>query len=101
MSKQRPEPPGGPEHGHEHDSGRVHRRKFENDKGNASHIEIEERRFRGGLTPTPELYALARNQWNQLPGSVVKSPMDPVTGNPPAVPETKPPESPAESNDDK
>ena len=100
MAKRRPDQPGGSDHGHEHDSG-DHRRRFENDKGNASHIEIEERRFRGGLTPTPELYALARDQWNQLPGSVVRSPMDPVAGNPSAVPDTKPAESLAESNDDK
>jgi hypothetical protein len=89
-----------PPRGHEHNSGRDHRRKFENDKGNASHIEIEERRFRGGLTPSPELYALARERWNQLPGSVVRSPMDPVPGNPPAVSEAKPAESPAQSNED-
>ncbi|MGH7484648.1 MAG: hypothetical protein ACREMY_03460 [bacterium] len=101
MAKQRPDQPGGSDHGHKHDSGGDHRRKFENDKGNASHIEIEERRFRGGLPPTPELYARARDQWNQLPGSVVRSPMDPVAGNPPTVKETKPLESPVESNEEK
>jgi hypothetical protein len=53
-------------------------REPEHDKGNAAHIEIEERRFRGGLTPTPELYSRAREQWNQLRGSVTRSPMDPV-----------------------
>jgi hypothetical protein len=102
MSKQRPDHPRGSDHdrGHEHDSGDDHRRKFENDKGNASHIEAEERRFRGGLSPTAELYARARDQWNQLPGSVVRSPMDPVASNPPDAPETKPAETPAESNDD-
>ena len=101
MAKHRPDQPGGSDHGHEHDSDRDDGHKFENDEGNASHIEIEERRFRGGLTPTPDLYALARDQWNQLPGSVVRSPMDPGAGNPPDVPETKPVESPAEPNDDK
>lgn len=44
------------------------------------HLEIERRRFRGGLPPTPELYALAREQWNRLPGSLVRPPMDPVIG---------------------
>jgi len=29
----------------------------------AEHLEIERRRFAGGLPPTPELYALAREQW--------------------------------------
>ena len=44
------------------------------------HLEIERRRFRGGLPPTPELYARAREQWNRLPGSLVRPPMDPVIG---------------------
>ena len=100
MAKHRPDQPGGSDDGHEHEGDRDEGHRFENDKGNASHVEIEERRFRGGLPPTPDLYERAREQWNQLPGSVVRSPMDPATGNPPAVPDTKP-EPPAESNDDK
>ncbi len=99
MAKHRSDHPDGPDHGHGDDSG-GHHRKFEHDKGNASHIEIEERRFRGGRAPTPELYARARTQWNQLPGSVVRSPMDPASDNPPADPDTKPGTSPADSNDD-
>lgn len=39
------------------------------------HLEIERRRFRGGLPPTPELYARAREQWNRLPGALAKPPM--------------------------
>ena len=95
MSNKRPHHPSGsdrdPEDEHRQEGGR----KFEHDKGNASHIEIEERRFRGGLPPTPELYALAREQWNQLHGAVVKSPMDRTVllANPPAASETKPAES--------
>jgi hypothetical protein len=100
MAKHRPDQPGGSDHGHGHDDYDDEGHKFENDKGNASHIEIEERRFRGGLTPTPELYENARDQWNQLPGAVVRSPMDPVAGTPPAVPDTKP-ETPDKSNDEK
>src|SRR5215204_6939460 len=46
------------------------------------HLEIERRRFRGGLPPTPELYARARQQWYRLPGSLVKPPMDPVVVDP-------------------
>jgi hypothetical protein len=81
-------------HDREHEHGHEGGRKFEHDKGNASHIEIEERRFRGGLPPTPELYAQAREQWNQLPGAIVKSPMDQeVPANPPADSENKPAES--------
>lgn len=104
MATKRPHEPSGsdrdPEHesGHdrEHEHGHEEGRRFEHDKGNAAHIEIEERRFRGGLPPTPDLYALAREQWNQLPGAVVKSPMDqtvPAPANPPAASETKPAES--------
>lgn len=44
------------------------------------HLEIERRRFHGGLPPTSELYARAREQWNRLPGSLVRPPMDPVIG---------------------
>jgi hypothetical protein len=46
------------------------------------HLEIERRKFRGGLAPTLELYARARQQWYRLPGSLVKPPMDPVVGDP-------------------
>src|SRR5579862_2732447 len=42
------------------------------------HREIENLRFRGGLPPTAELYARAREQWYRLPGSVVRPSMDPV-----------------------
>jgi hypothetical protein len=46
------------------------------------HLEIERRRFAGGLPPTPERYALAREQWYRLPGVVVRPSMDPVVGDP-------------------
>lgn len=48
----------------------------------AEHLEIERRRFAGGLPPTPELYALAREQWYRLPGVLVRPSMDPVVGDP-------------------
>ena len=44
------------------------------------HLEIERQRFRGGVPPTPEMYARAREQWYRLPGSLVRPPMDPVVG---------------------
>jgi hypothetical protein len=47
----------------------------------AEHVEIENSRFQGGLPPTPERYALAREQWYRLPGSVVRPSMDPVIGD--------------------
>ena len=40
------------------------------------HLEIERRRFAGGLPPTPELYALAREQWYRLPGVFIRPSMD-------------------------
>lgn len=48
------------------------------------HSEIEKRRFDGGLPPTPERYAQAREQWYRLPGSVIRPSMDPVVGEPDA-----------------
>jgi len=45
------------------------------------HLEIERRRFAGGLPPTPERYALAREQWYRLPGVVLRPSMDPVVGD--------------------
>jgi hypothetical protein len=54
------------------------------------HLEIERRRFSDGLQPTPELYALAREQWHRLPGVLARSSMDPVIGEP-ASRETQPP----------
>ena len=51
----------------------------------AEHLEIERRRFAGGLPPTPELYARAREQWYRLPGALVRPSMDPVVGDRPPV----------------
>ncbi|WP_413188995.1 hypothetical protein [Paraburkholderia sacchari] len=48
----------------------------------AEHLEIERRRFDGGLPPTPELYALAREQWYRLPGVLARPSMDPAIGEP-------------------
>jgi hypothetical protein len=45
------------------------------------HREIENLRFQGGLPPTPELYARAREQWYRLPGSVVRPSMNPILGD--------------------
>ena len=63
--------------------------EFEHDEGSRAHIEIEERRFRGGLPPTPELYDRARQQWNRLPGAISKS-TAPVESRPPVVSEVTP-----------
>jgi hypothetical protein len=48
----------------------------------SEHLEIERRRFASGLPPTPERYALAREQWYRLAGVVTRPSMDPVTGKP-------------------
>jgi hypothetical protein len=69
------------EHEHEHEP-------YDNPK---EHIEIERRRFAGGLPPTPERYALAREQWYRLPGVVLRPSMDPVVGDL-ATDEAQPPD---------
>jgi hypothetical protein len=52
------------------------------------HHKIEKRRFEGGLPATPERYALAREQWNRLPGAIVRPSMNPGVGNPaPSTPQ--------------
>jgi hypothetical protein len=58
-------------------------RDMENDDdgGRAVHLDFEQGRFAGGLAPTPELYALAREQWYRLAGAVVRPSMDPVVGD--------------------
>jgi hypothetical protein len=66
------------------------RHEFEHDEGNRAHIEIEERRFRGGLPPTPALYEQARQQWNQLPGAVKGSAKRPEKNKPPVDSDAKP-----------
>jgi hypothetical protein len=60
---------------HEHEHGR------ERHDDPEEHLEIERRRFHGGLKPTPDLYALAREQWYRLPGSVVRPSMDTNAGD--------------------
>lgn len=82
MAKKHEDRPGGPHRGDERSEyRREHRREhpYDNPK---EHREIENRRFQGGLLPTPELYARAREQWYRLPGSVVRPSMDPVVGEP-------------------
>lgn len=59
---------------HDHDRDHEHRRERYDDP--EEHLEIERRRFHGGLKPTPELYALAREQWYRLPGALVRPSMD-------------------------
>jgi hypothetical protein len=65
---------------HRGDGRREHRREEPYDDPGV-HKEIENRRFQGGLKPTPELYALAREQWYRLPGSIVRPSMDPALGD--------------------
>ena len=55
-----------------------------------AHHKIEKHRFAGGLPATPERYAFAREQWNRLPGAIVRPSMDPGVGG--AAPEPQSPE---------
>ena len=54
------------------------------------HKEILERRWRGGPQPTPEDYQRALDQWQKIPGSVVRPPTD---IKPPGPDESAPPQS--------
>ncbi len=82
--------PGGPRDGDESDRDRDDRereyREHERERGPwddaREHRRIEKRRFAGGLPPTPELYASAREQWYRLPGAVVRPSMNPGVGDP-------------------
>jgi hypothetical protein len=63
---------------HEHEHERHEREPYDDPE---EHLEIERRRFHGGLKPTPELYALAREQWYRLPGALVRPSMDTNAGD--------------------
>lgn len=65
-----------PRESHREEERHEHRRDEPYDNP-AVHREIEHQRFHGGLKPTPELYALAQEQWYQLPGSIVRPSMNP------------------------
>lgn len=68
-------------HGSHRRDDRSEQRRGEPYDAPREHRVIENRRFQGGLTPTPELYARAREQWYRLPGSIVRPSMDPVVGD--------------------
>jgi hypothetical protein len=53
----------------------------------AVHQQIVERRLSGGAPATPEAYAKAIEEWQQLPGSIVRPPTDekPSAKDTPAV----------------
>ena len=72
----------GPGGGDEDERHREYEREHEPYDDPEEHLEIERRRFSGGLPPTPELYALAREQWYRLAGVLTRPSMDPVTGKP-------------------
>lgn len=65
------------------------------------HKEILARRMRGGPEPTPEAYARALEQWQQLPGSVVRPPTDvtPSTPEPAEPPDVSQPDPTPNTND--
>jgi hypothetical protein len=73
------------EHGrHEHgrrgddddheDKGRPRRRRM--GREHAVHQQIVERRLSGGGPATPEAYGKALEEWQELPGSIVRPPTD-------------------------
>jgi hypothetical protein len=58
------------------------------------HHRVEKQRFAGGLPATPEQYALAREQWNRLPGAVVRPSMNSGLGSPTLIEPRQPDEAP-------
>jgi hypothetical protein len=64
----------------EHERRRADERELWDDP--EEHHRIENHRFAGGLAPTPDRYALAREQWSRLPGAVVRPSMNPAVGAP-------------------
>ncbi len=79
--------------GHEHGHGHEHERERCDDehegpgdrdqprrrrmgREHAVHEQIIDRRLGGGAPATPEGYAKALEEWNKLPGSVVRPPTD-------------------------
>ncbi len=93
---------GGPSGGHGDDDGdegeRERERRREDEREERApwddpeeHHRIEKHRFVGSLPATPERYALAREQWQRLPGAVVRPSMVPPAGAPPAQNESEPP----------
>jgi hypothetical protein len=66
-------PPGDRDNGHGDDD-RPRRRRM--GREHAVHQELLQQRIGGGAPPTPEAYAKALAQWQQLPGSIVRPPTD-------------------------
>jgi hypothetical protein len=56
------------------DKDRPRRRRM--GREHAVHQQIVERRLSGGAPATPEAYAKALEEWQQLPGSIVRPPTD-------------------------
>ena len=79
------------EHDHEHHEEDRERREAEErprrrrmGREHAVHQQIVEKRLGGGAPATPEAYAEALKQWQQLPGSVVRPPTDQKPAETPA-----------------
>ena len=75
------------------DRGRERRREHERPREEPyddpeEHHRVEKHRFAGGLPATPERYALAREQWNRLPGAIVRPSMDPGDGGAAPAPQS-------------
>ena len=75
------------------DRGRERRREHEREREEPyddpeEHHRVEKHRFAGGLPATPERYALAREQWNRLPGAIVRPSMDPGVGGAAPAPQS-------------
>jgi hypothetical protein len=74
-AKKHPKSPKDPEQAHEKSDRERPKHKPEG-REHQVHKEILERRMRGGPEPTPDAYKRALEQWQNLPGSIVRPPTD-------------------------
>ena len=84
-----PKDPNDPEHVHK-ESDRERPKHKPEGREHQVHEEILKRRMRGGPESTPDSYAIALEEWKNLPGSIVRPPTD-VTVPPPAEEEPSQP----------
>src|SRR5947209_6279154 len=77
------------ERGEDHDRDDERARPRRDGREHVVHERIVAKRLEGGAPATPEAYARALEQWNQLPGSVMRPPTD---VNPPSQEPNEPPD---------
>lgn len=59
-----------------------HPRKDKEGRERVVHVEIADRRFAGGPTPSAQAYARAVDQWGRLSGAVIRVPVQDLASEP-------------------